>query len=76
MTFVDLVFSGDLVLDEPNPDHWLGGIAPALQRADLAIGHLEVPHSRRNGPVSMPSRSLATTLRISVPTASSTLARD
>jgi poly-gamma-glutamate capsule biosynthesis protein CapA/YwtB (metallophosphatase superfamily) len=47
MTFVDLVFSGDLVLDEPNPDHWLGGIAPALQRADLAIGHLEVPHSRR-----------------------------
>jgi poly-gamma-glutamate capsule biosynthesis protein CapA/YwtB (metallophosphatase superfamily) len=47
MTSIDLVFTGDLVLDEPNPDHWLGGIAPALHRADAAIGHLEVPHSAR-----------------------------
>jgi poly-gamma-glutamate capsule biosynthesis protein CapA/YwtB (metallophosphatase superfamily) len=47
MTFIDLVFTGDLVLDEPNPDHWLGGIAPVLRRADVAVGHLEVPHSRR-----------------------------
>ena len=43
----DLIFSGDLVLDEPNPDHWLSGIAPALRSADVAIGHLEVPHSLR-----------------------------
>jgi len=43
----DLILSGDLVLDEPDPDYWLGGIAPALRAADLAIGHLEVPHSRR-----------------------------
>jgi poly-gamma-glutamate capsule biosynthesis protein CapA/YwtB (metallophosphatase superfamily) len=43
----DLILCGDLVLDEPDPDHWLGGIAPALRAADLAIGHLEVPHSRR-----------------------------
>jgi poly-gamma-glutamate synthesis protein (capsule biosynthesis protein) len=43
----DLILSGDLVLDEPGPDHWLGGIAPALRRANLAIGQLEVPHSRR-----------------------------
>jgi poly-gamma-glutamate synthesis protein (capsule biosynthesis protein) len=43
----DLVFAGDLVLDEPRPDHWLSGIAPALRRADLAIGHLEVPHTHR-----------------------------
>ncbi|MGH8217946.1 MAG: CapA family protein [Steroidobacteraceae bacterium] len=43
---MDLLFSGDLVLDEPNPDHWLSGIAPALRSADLAIGHLEVPHTR------------------------------
>jgi poly-gamma-glutamate synthesis protein (capsule biosynthesis protein) len=43
----DLILSGDLVLDEPGPDYWLGGIAPALRAADLAIGHLEVPHSRR-----------------------------
>lgn len=47
MTSFDLILSGDLVLDEPGPDYWLGGIAPALQAADLAIGHLEVPHSRR-----------------------------
>jgi poly-gamma-glutamate capsule biosynthesis protein CapA/YwtB (metallophosphatase superfamily) len=47
MTHLDLVFTGDLVLDEPDPDHWLGGIAPAIRSADLAIGHLEVPHSRR-----------------------------
>lgn len=44
---VDLLFCGDLVLDEPDPDHWLSGIAPALRSASLAIGHLEVPHTRR-----------------------------
>jgi poly-gamma-glutamate synthesis protein (capsule biosynthesis protein) len=43
---MELVFAGDLILDEPNPDHWLSGIAPALLSADIAIGHLEVPHSR------------------------------
>jgi poly-gamma-glutamate capsule biosynthesis protein CapA/YwtB (metallophosphatase superfamily) len=42
-----LVFCGDLVLDEPDADHWLSGIAPCLQEARLAIGHLEVPHTRR-----------------------------
>lgn len=47
MTAIDLVFTGDLVLDEPNPDHWLSGITPALHRADAVIGHLEVPHSAR-----------------------------
>ena len=40
-----IVLAGDLVLDEPDPGHWLSGIAPALCRADLAIGHLEVPHT-------------------------------
>jgi poly-gamma-glutamate synthesis protein (capsule biosynthesis protein) len=44
---LDLVFAGDLVLDEPPADHWLAGIAPALRAADVAIGHLEVPHTRR-----------------------------
>lgn len=42
---LDLVFSGDLVLDEPRPEYWLDGIAPALRAADVAIGHLEVPHT-------------------------------
>jgi poly-gamma-glutamate capsule biosynthesis protein CapA/YwtB (metallophosphatase superfamily) len=47
MTSLDLMFAGDLVLDEPDPDHWLSGIAPALRAADIAIAHLEVPHTRR-----------------------------
>ncbi|MEO6389369.1 MAG: CapA family protein [Croceibacterium sp.] len=40
-----LVLAGDLILDEPDPGYWLSGIAPALRQADLAIGHLEVPHT-------------------------------
>jgi poly-gamma-glutamate capsule biosynthesis protein CapA/YwtB (metallophosphatase superfamily) len=47
MQACDVLFSGDLVLDEPDPDRWLSGIAPALRSASLAIGHLEVPHTRR-----------------------------
>ena len=41
----ELLVTGDLVLDEPDAAHWLSGIAPALQAADFAIGHLEVPHT-------------------------------
>lgn len=47
MGHLDFIFSGDLVLDEPQPEYWLSGIAPALKNADLAVGHLEVPHTRR-----------------------------
>jgi len=43
---MDFIFSGDLVLDEPRPEHWLSGITPALQGVDLVVGHLEVPHTR------------------------------
>lgn len=42
---IALIFTGDVVLDVPAPDYWLAGIAPALQAADLALGHLEVPHT-------------------------------
>jgi poly-gamma-glutamate synthesis protein (capsule biosynthesis protein) len=42
-----LVLAGDLVLDEPDAGHWLSGIAPAVRAADVAIGHLEVPHTKR-----------------------------
>lgn len=42
---VSIVLSGDVILDVPDADHWLSGIAPALRAADLAIGHLEVPHT-------------------------------
>ena len=44
---ISIVLAGDLVLDEPDAAYWLEGIAPALRDADLAIGHLEVPHSSR-----------------------------
>lgn len=42
-----ILLTGDLVLDVEDADHWLGGIAPAVRAADIAIGHLEVPHTRR-----------------------------
>jgi poly-gamma-glutamate capsule biosynthesis protein CapA/YwtB (metallophosphatase superfamily) len=44
---LDLLFTGDLVLDVPAPDHWLSGIAPATRAAHLTVGHLEVPHTLR-----------------------------
>lgn len=42
-----VLLAGDMVLDVPDADHWLSGIAPALRAADLCIAHLEVPHTRR-----------------------------
>ncbi|WP_338243438.1 CapA family protein [Aurantiacibacter hainanensis] len=42
---ITVAVTGDLVLDEPDAGYWLAGIAPALKAADLAIGHLEVPHT-------------------------------
>jgi poly-gamma-glutamate synthesis protein (capsule biosynthesis protein) len=42
-----LLLTGDLILDVDDPDHWLSGIAPAVRAADIAIGHLEVPHTQR-----------------------------
>lgn len=47
MSSVDIAFLGDLILDAPNPDHWLSGIAPVTRASDLTIGHLEVPHTHR-----------------------------
>src|SRR5215831_3999212 len=46
MTELDFAFAGDLILDYPDPDRWLSGIAPVLRKS-VAIGHLEVPHTRR-----------------------------
>jgi len=45
MLTIDLAFTGDVILDYTDPDHWLSGIAPELKRSDYAIGHLEVPHT-------------------------------
>ncbi len=44
---LNIAVAGDLVLDEPDARYWLSGIAPALKQADVAVGHLEVPHTRR-----------------------------
>ncbi|MDE2403578.1 MAG: CapA family protein [Sphingomonadales bacterium] len=41
----EILLLGDLILDVPEPDHWLAGIAPITRAADLAIGHLEVPYT-------------------------------
>lgn len=41
----DLLLLGDLILDVPEPDHWLSGIAPITRAAGLVIGHLEVPYT-------------------------------
>jgi poly-gamma-glutamate synthesis protein (capsule biosynthesis protein) len=44
---ISIVLGGDLVLDEPDGAYWLAGIAPAFRSADVAIAHLEVPHTHR-----------------------------
>ena len=46
MNHVDLLFTGDLILDVPLPDYWLDGIAGQLRGAAFAVGHVEVPHTR------------------------------
>ncbi|HWW20916.1 MAG TPA: CapA family protein [Steroidobacteraceae bacterium] len=46
MDACDLLFTGDLVLDVPDADYWLSGIAAATRAAAVSIGHLEVPHTR------------------------------
>ncbi|MFL6728166.1 MAG: CapA family protein [Sphingomicrobium sp.] len=47
MAAIDIRLLGDMILDTPDPDHWLSGIAPLMHDADLCIAHLEVPHTRR-----------------------------
>ncbi|WP_341897191.1 CapA family protein [Sphingobium sp. YR657] len=47
MGTIDIALLGDIILDAPEPDHWLSGIAPVTRAADVAIGHLEVPHTDR-----------------------------
>jgi poly-gamma-glutamate synthesis protein (capsule biosynthesis protein) len=42
-----IFFVGDLILDEPNPDSFFDLVRPTLQTADVVIGHVEVPHTRR-----------------------------
>ena len=44
---IDLLLTGDLILDEPNPDSFFDLVRPTLLKADLVAGHVEVPHTRR-----------------------------
>ncbi len=47
MPDLTLMFTGDLILDEPEPDAFFDGVRDVLHRADLVVGHVEVPHTRR-----------------------------
>jgi poly-gamma-glutamate capsule biosynthesis protein CapA/YwtB (metallophosphatase superfamily) len=44
---VNLLLTGDLILDEPDPDSFFDIVRPVLLKADLVAGHVEVPHTRR-----------------------------
>lgn len=44
---IRIVLGGDLVLDEPNAPFFFEHVRDALRAADLAIAHVEVPHTRR-----------------------------
>jgi poly-gamma-glutamate synthesis protein (capsule biosynthesis protein) len=47
MTDPAIFFAGDLILDEPEPDSFFDLARGTLRGADLVIGHVEVPHTRR-----------------------------
>lgn len=42
-----LLMVGDLILDEPDPASFFAPSRALLRSADLAIGHVEVPHTNR-----------------------------
>lgn len=42
---VTLMAVGDLILDEPEPAWFLAPARPALDRAGIVVGHVEVPHT-------------------------------
>ena len=46
-TSLKLMLVGDLILDEPDPDSFFEFVRSVLQQADLLVGHVEVPHTRR-----------------------------
>ena len=40
-------FTGDLILDEPNPDSLFDLARRRLMDCDVLVGHVEVPHTNR-----------------------------
>lgn len=59
MTALDVLMTGDLILDEPNPDWFFEPSLDTLRQADVRIGHVEVPFTDRAVPgfPANPSRS-------------------
>jgi poly-gamma-glutamate capsule biosynthesis protein CapA/YwtB (metallophosphatase superfamily) len=46
-TALKLMAVGDLILDEPEPDSFFELTRSTLKGADVLVGHVEVPHTRR-----------------------------
>lgn len=44
---IEILMVGDLILDEPDADSYFDPSRARLLAADLVIGHVEVPHTRR-----------------------------
>jgi peptide/nickel transport system substrate-binding protein len=50
-----LLATGDLIIDEPDPDSYFEPARPVLRAADIVIGHVEVPFTlRRAGTPNIP----------------------
>ncbi|MEN9627361.1 MAG: hypothetical protein RJA10_588 [Pseudomonadota bacterium] len=47
MSGLRILLTGDLILDEPQPDGFFDPSRELLRSADLVVGHVEVPHTRR-----------------------------
>lgn len=47
MNDLRMLLTGDLILDEPDADSFFEPSRGLLRRADLVIGHVEVPHTTR-----------------------------
>src|SRR5262245_41731947 len=44
------MLTGDLILDEPEPDSFFDDVRDLLHSADLVVGHVELPHTNRARP--------------------------
>jgi poly-gamma-glutamate synthesis protein (capsule biosynthesis protein) len=42
-----MLLVGDIILDEPDPDSFFDSSRKVLRQADVVVGHVEVPHTKR-----------------------------
>ncbi len=47
MSETTVMFTGDLILDEPDPDSFFDRVRDTLASASVVVGHVEVPHTNR-----------------------------